>query len=260
VPVFQEWNTATAGSTSVIQTYNATVDAGDGLCMMFSGKPFGASVPASSGAAFTLQSYLTSGTVANGLDVGSTVSSSFTRQATGSEDGTNTTITFTGGNTALARMARVSKQATSTWSFAGLAVADQTETGTAVNTTVSGGTIAFRAGDLVLVGVTFQGDTLTHSGQAVSLGGSLTISAITWETIDTTNTGNDCGLQVGRFVVLTGVATVSPVYTATASISGRSATAVSFLRMRETNTTRVHRKPRTPVNRPRSKLSTGSYR
>jgi hypothetical protein len=259
---FIEWNTAVAGSTSLVATYPVTVNLNDLLVAVTVIKPFSAGVPGQpTNADFDDGSnpFINSGSIAPSDGAGSTRSVGWWRIADGTEGGTTTTWTSTGGNTGIVRMARFRIPSTSTWDVDSMSIADNSETGTSVSTNTFSGSMAGEAGDVIVIGVGFQDDAaLTHSSQAFSAP-SVTVSAVTFEAKNNTATGTDCGCQYGICTVTAGSdASVSPAYTATASVSGKSATSIGLVRIREIANPNPKRRMRA-VDQPTRQTTWGTY-
>lgn len=229
--VFDETVAAVAGTTSVVYTYPAAVDANDMLVVVSCNKGFAVD-PTS--ADFVAQASATSGSVASGPGVGSTRGKAFTRVADGSEDGGTTTFTYTGANTAIARMNRWHITGLpQVWSIATTSLADTTETGTTVS--ASGSAIDIRAGDALVFGETFQSANSSDedTGPTLTVPGC-TLSALLPAGVSRTTNGDDCGVFLARCTVTAGASNGSPItYTATAGFSGRSARAIALVRLRE---------------------------
>src|ERR1044072_3363890 len=136
---------------------------------------------------------ISSGSVADGVDTGSIDASVGARIAEGLITGTDS-MSLTGGSTMLAVMSRWTIASGKQWSLQVSTGADTTETGTSVSAT--GSTFSVAPNDVIVVGVSIKSDTVTHSSQTVTLAGA-TLSAMNWQTVFTTTTGNDCAMYVG---------------------------------------------------------------
>lgn len=223
---FQSVSAVASGTTSALLNWPASIAANDLMIAHGMSKPFG-SIP--TWATVCPIASITSGSVAGGVDVGSVISTSAVRVATGSITGTET-MTVASGSPSMGVISRWSIAANKVWSIQASQGADTTVTGTGVSAT--GVALSVRPDDVIVITVAITSDTITHSSQAVTLSGA-TLSAVTWETQFTTTSGNDGSLYVGRCTVTAGTVTAAPVYTATSSLSGQSAAAVTFVRLRE---------------------------
>jgi hypothetical protein len=215
-----------AGTTSATPSYPGSEAANDLILCHVASKPFG------SPPTFVNMNplgYIASGSVANGNGTGSCISSVGVRIAEGAIGGTET-VSVASGSPTLAVMSRWTIAGGKQWSCMISVGADTTVTGTTVSAT--GGVFSVQPDDVIVVGVALNDDIDTHTSQTVTLSGA-TLSAMTWQTVFTTTSGNDAAMYVGRCTVTAGTVTGNPVYAATASTSGESATAVTFLRLRE---------------------------
>jgi len=174
-------------------------------------------------------STIASGAVASGNGTGSVNATVAGRIAEGALSGSEV-FTVTSGAEVLGAMSRWTIASGKQWAFQVSAGADTTVTGTVVSAT--GTALSVAPNDVIVVTVALNDDIDTHTSQTVTLAGA-TLSAMTWQTVFTDTTGSDAAMYVGHCTVTAGTVSASPVYAATASTSGESATAVTFLRLRE---------------------------
>lgn len=223
---------AASGTTTAAVTQPASPVSGNIYIAHIGCKPFG-SVPTPP-ANYQQMCNAAAGAVANGLDTGSVRATAFQHRVTGSESGT-VTFSVTSGSPTIGKMQQYSKDSAKVWDLVSCVLADTTETGTAVSATPAGSLIMdVKAGDMLSIAVIIKSDTVTHTSQALAITGC-TLGAITWDTVDVTTSGNQAALYVGRCNVTAGAATNVPTYTATSSLSGASACAVSVVRLRESD-------------------------
>lgn len=234
--VFDNWGTAASAASSGFINYMATVNANDQIVVPWCAKNFNITSVTITGAWLNDITSGTSGSVASSADAGSTLATVSRHIAAGTEGGTPATYAAIGGtqSVVLGRMGRFHIDPGNTWDTpTGKTARDIVETGTTVSATSSGGTVSLRPGDFLVIGVTLQSDTLTHTSQTFAASG-VTVSAVSWQAPDGTAVGNDAGIYVGFCNVTSGTtASTDFTYTATASVSGKSATAVTVLRLRE---------------------------
>jgi len=223
---FQSIAASAAGTTSATPAFPASVADTDLVLCHVSSKPFGA--PPAFASIMPLAT-IASGAVANGVSTGSVNGTVGARIADSALSGTET-ITVVSGSPILAAMTRWSLAAGKQWGYQVSTGADTTETGTSVSAT--GTVFAVAPNDVISVTVALKDDAIVHSSQAVTIAGA-TLSAMTWETVMTTTTGNDGAMYVGRCTVTAGTVSAAPVYAATSSVSAASAAAVVFVRLRE---------------------------
>lgn len=217
---------AASGTTSAVAAYPASTADQDLLIAHVMSKPFGVFPTFSSMAP---SASIASGSVANGIDVGSVMSTTALRILDGAITGSET-VSVVGGTPTLAAISRWTVAAGKDWDIEMSQGADTTITGTAVSAT--GTNLIVVPGDTIVITVAITSDTITHTSQALAIAGA-TLSAITWDTVIVTTAGNDGAMYVGRCTVSTGSVTAAPVYTATSSLSGQSAASVTFVRLRE---------------------------
>jgi hypothetical protein len=229
---FQSWAAFASGTTTAAVTYPTPIDEDDLILSIVGNKPFG-STPTHAQMAPNIATG-TSGSVANtGADVGSVRATAFPRYALGNEDGASAgNISTTSGSPTMGRLCRLTKAANTWWRVNATTLSDTSETGTGVSAT---GTAIdnVTAGDVLVFGVAIKGDSINHTSQSVTVPGA-TLGSITWETKNTTTSGNDGGMYFGRCSVSSGTSNGSDfTYAATSSVSGASSTAVVVVRVRE---------------------------
>ncbi len=198
-------------------------------------KPYTSS-PTISG--FTEQITQQSGAVANGNGVGS-VRATCLRQTTPTTGTGSHTVNVTSGSPTMGIALRFASSIGGTWSVFSTAVSDGDETGTTVNAltanTSHGNPPAgsFRSGDWIVLAVVIKDDVPTHTSQTFTVPGC-TVGTITWLAKQSTTTGNDGTMYLGYAEITAGTSTESGLtYSATSSVSGASATAVTVTRLRE---------------------------
>lgn len=222
--------TVAAGTTSLTVPCPATVAAGNLLVLVIANKypTNGPSQP--TGWTTPSNNQYSGGAGAAGVDSGNTYITIFTREADGTEGGTNVSVTLTGANTSLGRIFRFSKTAGS-WGIA-IAGGGDNSAGTAWSVT-SGADPGVASGDIILVASALNGNTDTGTSQAISQSGA-TFDTMAERQDSGTNNGEDCSLIVTTHPVITG-GTGNLTYTMTVGGTGSSTAAGStaFVRVRE---------------------------
>jgi hypothetical protein len=217
------------GTASAAPAYPASLANNDLVLCHVVNKPYNSTAPSFS--SMMPQGSIASGAVTSGNDTGSILTTVAARIADGTMPSTET-ATVASGTSTLAVMTRWTCAAGQQWSLAPSTAADTVVTGTTVSAT--GASIHLQVGDVLVVTVGLNSDTLTHTGPPSVTAAGFTLSAMTWQTQQTTIQGGDTSLYVGHCTVTAGTAGfVTPVYTATASVSAQSAAAVIFERLRE---------------------------
>jgi hypothetical protein len=235
---FQSWAALAAGTTSAAPAYPGSLAAED-LVLAFIGSKNTTTTPLTTPAQPTdwlKRISAVSGTTATtAADNGSVRMTAFSREATAGLSGT-VTFSVTNGSPTMGRMARLTKAGGTFWDIDSRQLADTTVTTTPVVASAPGTArvMDVTSGDVLVFAVALKSDTHTHTrtGDGITVAGC-TLGSFTWETVDTTNSGNDGAMYVGRCSVTAGTASGNPVYTATASSSGNSDTAVTVIRCRE---------------------------
>lgn len=181
---------------------------------------------------YTALGNITSGTVANGVGVGSTRTWAYHRTHDGSETAPDCTLSAA-PSPSMKAMSAYSKTEAGAWDIASATGADTSASGTSVSI-ASGTTIDLAVGDVLLVAVTLPDDTAT---MATSL--ALTASGITFGTIterlptNGTTSGNDAIMHVFEAEVTAGSGTVTVTLSGTNTNSGESEASAVFVRLRE---------------------------
>lgn len=222
------FGTAASGTTSAAPSYPGSEAANNLVLCHVASKPY-ADPPTF--VELNPIGFARSGTVASGSGTGSVNSSVGARIAEGAIGGAETIVLDHGtvGDPILAVMSRWIIAAGKQWSYMVSAGVDTDETGTSVSAT--GGVFSVQPDDVIVVGVAIKDDGVTHTSQSVTMSG-VTLSSMTWQGQYTTATANQASLYVGYCRVQSGTATGTPVYAATSSVSGASAVAVTFMRLR----------------------------
>ncbi len=224
---------AANGVASVAVPYPASIAAGDLLILSVVNK-FNPNAPTTP-SGWTLQGQVAGGSGADGADVGTIITSVYTKVADGTESGNLTLTCHASNNVALARMYRYTKGATNTWSIVATTGSDNTA-GTAWSVTGAANP-GITANDMVFVASGSNTDTYTYSLQAITATGA-TFGTMVERGDDVTGTGSDVALVNTEHPVTAGTASAAPVYTMTASgtTTNRPAGSSVILRLRETNT------------------------
>jgi hypothetical protein len=220
------------GTTSAAVPQPASPAAGNVYIAHVGNKPFSA-IP-NEVAGWDVLAYGMSGAVANGVSTGSVAATAYRHDVTGSESG-NVTFTVSSGSPTMGRMQQFSKASTRIWDIVATVLTDTDETGTGVSAT--GEAIEVASGDMLSFCVVVKDDAATHTrtGDGIDVPGC-TLGSVTWETVDTTISGNDGLIYLGRCSVTAGTSSGAPTYTATSAVSGASSTAVSVVRLRDIDT------------------------
>lgn len=204
-------------------------DASDTIIAFLGNKPY-TSNPTD--ADYTSLGTITSGLVANGNGTGSVRCTAFQRTVPTSS-ATSDSFANTGGSPTMARAARFARTGEA-WEVAYVGLNDTNETGTAVSASATLGAFGqFTVGDMVAIAAVIKDDVPNHTSQALTIPGC-TLGAITWDAKGTTTSGNDGAMYTGYAEVVAGSSTAGGTitYTATSSVSGAAATAVSVVRLR----------------------------
>lgn len=218
--------TGVNGSTSIATGYPASIAAGDLLVIVATTGATNSETPGTPSGWTSQGSYATTdGTF--GVDTGPRRVTVFTKEATGSESGT-VAVATTNGNTGRCTMSRFAKTYPSyTWDIS--ATGGFYGPGTAVS--VTGGSLAFAPGDVVVVSNAQRVDSVTQSSQSLTASG-ITFGTRTNRASTAVTTGNDIRHVIDTYAAITaGTATVAPTWSYTASAS--CSAAIHFLRLRE---------------------------
>ena len=224
------WGAADTGTTAADAAWLGSGATTDVLIAVVGCKPY-SSTPTDPDSTWTQATTGTSGSVANGPNTGSVRSTAFYKTAPGTGTGT-ATFSVTSGSPTMARCSRLGFD-TGSYSIFAVTLEDQDESLTTVSTStgsVASGDIA--SGDELVLMFSAKDDILDHSVQVLTIAGC-TLSTIAWEAKNTTTSGNDGMMQVGRCAVTAGTSTGVINYTATSDMSGASATALVVVRARE---------------------------
>jgi hypothetical protein len=227
---FSAISTAAVGTTSAAPTWPSVASGNLALCLVTSKYQYPTSTPSG----FTLLAQANAGAGSSGVDTGNAYSSVYYKICDGTETGT-LTVTSTGGNSIIARIAIYTKTATD-WSLASTTGSDTTvdTTWSATGAADPGGV----ANDILVVcrsantdGAAFAGTTLTWTG--------ITFGTLNVRANSGTTQGDDCAMVVIDRAVSSGTSSGAPVDggTDTVVVSGSSpAGAVVFARIREYTT------------------------
>lgn len=218
--------TGVNGTTSIATGYPASIAAGDLLVIVATTGATTSETPGTPSGWTSQGSYATTdGTF--GVDTGPRRVTVFTKEAVGTETGT-VAVATTNGNTGRCTMLRFAKTHPSyTWDIA--ATGGFYGPGTAVS--VTGGSLSFAPGDVVMVSGGQRVDSVTQSAQSLTASG-ITFGTRTNRAAVAVTTGNDIRHSIDTFAAVTsGTATVAPTWSYTASASASAA--IHFLRLRE---------------------------
>ena len=218
--------TGVNGSTSIAVGYPASIAAGDLLVIVATTGATNSETPGTPSGWISQGSYATTDGVF-GIDTGPRRVTVFTKEAVGGESGT-VSVATTNGNTGRCTMLRFTKTHPSyVWDIA--ATGGYYEAGTAVS--VTGGSLGFAPGDVVVVSNAQRVDTVTQSSQSLTASG-ITFGTRTNRATVAVTTGNDIRHVIDTYAAITsGTATVAPTWSYTASAS--CSAAIHFLRLRE---------------------------
>lgn len=208
---FGGFGAAGAGTGSVSLAYPANIAAGDVLVAALVNK-YPTNGPATP-SGWTLAAQGEGGTGASGLDTGHVYTTVFTKIADGTESG-SLTVTITGGNSAVGRIARYFSNGGGRLAFSATAGSDNTAgTGWSVTGAANPG---ISAGNLIVAVSGVNTDGRSFSAEAVTATGCTFDTAV--EDMDAGSTaGDDVRLIISRHFCMTGPASAAPVFTMTAS-------------------------------------------
>lgn len=218
------------GSTSLAVPYPVLPDPGE-LFLLSVVNKYPTNGPATP-AGFTLVGQASGGAGSAGDDSGTVYMTVFAKVSDGTETG-NVTVTITGGNSAVGRMARYEKDPTKNWDVAAV--------GAAVNAATASWSAALPsnpgidAGDFIVAYTGINSDAYTASAHAITAAGVSAWGTVTQRNDFGTGFGNDCRFTQSEHPVTTGTATGVPTYSMTESGTAGNAPAgcVLLVRLRE---------------------------
>lgn len=181
---------------------------------------------------YTSRGNVTSGTVANGVGVGSTRARAYTRTHDGSEAAPACTLSAA-PSPSMKAMSAYSKTEAGAWGIASATGKDNSASGTSVSI-ASDSTIDLAVGDVLVICVSLPDDTATMATSLAISASGITFGTIT-ERLPTngTTTGNDGAMHVFEAEVTAGSGTVTVTLSGTNTNSGESEAAAVFVRLRE---------------------------
>lgn len=205
---------AATGTTSLTVIHPATVNAGD-LLVLAVGNKYPTNGPATP-AGWTL---VTNGQISGGLgpqgaNTGTVYATVFVKVASGTEDGTNLTVTLTSANSSMGRMFRYTNAAGSGWEYAATNGSDNV-TGTTWSATGAADP-GITSGDMLFVVSAINSNRFTGGweSESVSAAGA-TFTTHTERHDSTTVAGDNMALVVSDHTVTAGTASAAPVFTMT---------------------------------------------
>jgi len=218
------------GSTSLAVPYPVLPDPGE-LFLLSVVNKYPTNGPATP-AGFTLVGQASGGAGSAGDDSGTVYMTVFAKVSDGTETG-NVTVTITGGNSAVGRMARYEKDPTKNWDVAAV--------GAAVNAATASWSVALPsnpgidAGDFIVAYTGINSDAYTASAHAITAAGVSAWGTVTQRNDFGTGFGNDCRFTQSEHPVTTGTASGVPTYSMTESGTAGNAPAgcVLLVRLRE---------------------------
>jgi hypothetical protein len=211
-------------------TYPTGMLDGDSALLFYSAKPYN-TVPTGL-TAWTGLGGGTSGTVANALDGGSTMTLAYGQRVTATMSGTTLPSIFGSPSPSPVNVeVRAFRSASGNVTFFAVGLSDTDETGTSVSATAGAG-LDFVAGDMIVIHVDMKSDAIVHSTQVVDVPGC-TLGPVTWITALPTTQGNDMNRQTGYATVVAGASTGPATYTAVSNTSGGAAVSGAVVRLRE---------------------------
>lgn len=179
---------------------------------------------------YTARGNITSGTVVNGVGVGSTRSWAYSRTHTGTESAPACTLDAA-PSPSMKSMSAYSKTVAGAWDIATATGADTNAAGSGLS--IVSGTIALKPGDVLLVHVVGPDDTAIPVTPAVSATGITFGTPVQRLTTTGTTSGNDGVQTVWEIPVTAGTGTVAVTFSSTLTNSGESEAAANFIRLRE---------------------------
>lgn len=219
---------ATAAVTAVAPAVPSGTTTGDLSVLTVWAKPYNTTIGTPSG--WTKIGEATNGTVANGVDTGSTKIAMFVKES--ATAGSIGNLTLTSANSAGAVINTYAKDPAKSWDFGTFTTGTDTTNGANYSATAGSG-LSVATGDWVLASTAVNGDIGTLS--AITLGG------MSGATVGTTNTRQNAAVTTGndtRGVVVDGAITAGSssaaptmTYTNASSTSGTT----MFLRLRHTS-------------------------
>lgn len=199
-----------AGSTSVAARYPEHEV--DDLLVLFVANRYDTATPATPSGWTSLGTY-SGGAGTNGADAGTARVTAFYKQATTQYTGTQS-VTVTGGNTNIAQMISVRKDAVDSWDIASDGGADNTAD-TSWSITGSGLELSSaEGGDIVLAASSINTDARLYSSYNMSATG-VTFDNVTETAEYRSATGNDMTLTLATGRVSSGSGTAAPTLTST---------------------------------------------
>jgi hypothetical protein len=206
---------------------------GDLSVLFVEAKPYNTAITTPSG--WTKIGETTSGVVANGTDVGSTIIACYVKES--ATPGAIGAITMALANTACAVIHSYSKDSTYSWDYTSFTTGAQATSAAQFAATGAAG-IAVAAGDWVIAGAGINTDLAVGGPSAQTIGGmagaTITNTVRTAGTSDgqgLVTTGNDSRLMVVDANVTAGSSASAPTFTFT--LTSASAGSVIWLRMRQ---------------------------
>lgn len=221
-----------AGTTSVSPLCPSTLNAGDLMILAISNK-YPSNGPATpTGWTAPANNQWSGGAGSAGVDSGTAYITVFYRVSDGTEAGTTVSVTITGGNAAIARIARYTKSAIKDWEVA-CTGGPQNTAGTAWSVTGAADP-GITTGDFMFVASAINTDGRTFTSEALAATGC-TFGTVTERQDTGTANGDDCGLNTCDASVTGGPSSAAPVFTMTGSATSTNepAGASVFVRMRE---------------------------
>lgn len=217
-----------AGTTSVASAHLAGAST-DIILAAVSNKPY-SSTPTATG--YTQLVSGTNGTTANGASSGSVRATVLRKDTTPTASGSDT-VSVTSGSPTLAGGVRYATSTGAAWDVATTTAADTDLTGTAFSATAVSDP-GCTAGDVIVVVVAANDDTMSENSIAVLSIPGCTVSVLSNGTSLATTTGNDGYIRHRSLLVDSGTSTGAMTFSYTALNSGQSAGAVAIVRLRET--------------------------
>lgn len=222
---WDNYGTASYGTTSVTPAYPASISAGNLLVLTVVNK-YPAATP-STPDGWTLIGSASGGAGDSGADTGQVLVTGWYKIAAGTESGT-VSVTITGGNSSLGVIVKFTN-ATGFWGIGYTSGADETA-GTAWSVTCSSDP-GVTAGDMIYAVSGVNSDAYGYGSEAI------TQTGITWGTQTEigelqTNNGDDIDSFYSHHTANSGTSSAAPVYTATAAGSATYAPAGATLLIR----------------------------
>jgi hypothetical protein len=224
--------TAGSGITSAAPGYPAGIAAGDLLVLVVANKYPNDGPAETAGFTFVSNGQGLGGAGAPGPDSGDCYATVLTKEATGSESGTET-ITVSSGNSTAAFIARFTKSGGS-WSIAACNGGDtSSDTSWSVTGDLDPGVIT---GDFLVACCGVNNNLSLGSAHVITQTG-VTFAAGVEIADNSTSFGDNVGTKISYHEVTAGPSSGVPTYTCTLSIAGAGATVI--LRIRAVDTTAI---------------------